>query len=339
MKKQPPRSRAASYYSARHQFEQGAPTVIHHPEEKMTALGRWTHRLIKEPKKALNWGLTIVVGLVAGVVVWNLVGTSSRTSDIWQKLEKAKKADERITIAKENPAAPAANWALLEAATEIYNQALADMPNNRDVARPMFNRSVELFDQVVREAPKDSPQGRLAALGKARALEARNELAKAIEQYRLVAKNWPGTAEAEEARRQADMLEKPEAAAFYKELYAYSPTKVTLPPLGTEDLKLPSTGSTGLTSPSAKTRLPLPELPLDLPAPEVREVKKPESKPQTETKSGSPQPPAKSDTTKSATGSATGKPSSGATSSTSKSSEATKPGAPKSSAGQGNAPR
>jgi hypothetical protein len=82
----------------------------------------------------------------------------------------------------------------------------------------------------------------VAALGKARALEMRNELSKAIEQYQLVAKEWPDTPEAGEAKRYAEVLKDPQAASFYKELYAYAPTKVTLPPDGTMNLPLPGAG-------------------------------------------------------------------------------------------------
>src|SRR5262249_34126197 len=74
-------------------------------------------------------------------------------------------------------------------------------------------------------------------------------LPKAIEQYQLVAKEWPNTPEADEANRYAEALKAPEAAAFYKELYAYSPTKVTLPPGGTETF--PPNGSGPATAPGA----------------------------------------------------------------------------------------
>ena len=103
---------------------------------------------------------------------------------------------------------------------------------------------------MARDAPKDSPQARAAALGKARTLEARNEIAKAIDQYQLVEKTWPGTPEATQAKRLAEELKKPEAAAFYKELYAYSPTKVTLPPLGTQNLDMPLLPAPGSSSPA-----------------------------------------------------------------------------------------
>ncbi len=302
MKKQPARTRPASNYPARHQFDHTVPTVIHDPEEKMTTLGRWTHRLLKNPQTAATWGAVIVAGLLVSVVAWNLIGSGSRTSDVWNQLEGAKKAEDRIALAKENPTSPAATWALLQAATEIFNQALADMPNNRDVAGPMFKRAFELFDQVAREAPKDSAQARVAALGKARALEARSDLPKAIEQYRLVAKTWPTTPEGKEAAQLADSLEKPEAATFYQELFSYAPTKVTLPPLGTGSLDLPSTGASKATTPDTAKSSRLPEMPLEVAPPEVREVKKPDTKAsqKADTKAASPSPPAKTDSTKTA---------------------------------------
>jgi hypothetical protein len=113
-------------------------------------------------------------------------------------------------------------------------------------------------------------------LGKARTLEARNELARAIEQYQLVTKNWPDTPEAAEAQELLQALQKPEAAAFYKELYAYSPTKVTLPSEATEKFDFPPPGgSARSTNPGSATKTgstPPPELPLELAPPRVREV-------------------------------------------------------------------
>ena len=245
MKKQPTRARSSSTQSlpVRHQFDHAVPTVIHRPEEKMTALGRLTHHVLQDPRKYSTWALTLLLGVLAVIVIWNLSsGGRTQSSAAWSKLEMAKKAEQRVDVAKEYPNSPVSMWALLQAATEFYNTALADLPNNRDVALPLFKKAIDLFDQVAAEAPKDSFQARAAVLGKARSLEARNELSKAIEQYELVAKNWPGTPEAAQAKQLAESLQKPEAAAFYKELYAYSPSKVQLPPLSTEELKLPQPG-------------------------------------------------------------------------------------------------
>ena len=136
---------------------------------------------------------------------------------------------------------------------------------------------------MIRLAPHDSPQTRAAALGKARVLELRNELPKAIDQYEVVAKDWPDSPEADEAKRYAEALKDPQAAAFYKELYAYSPTKMTLPPFGTESLPLPSSllgpapgpGSNAGPTPAAPSASPPPLSPGLMGIPGIREVVEP----------------------------------------------------------------
>jgi len=163
------------------------------------------------------------------------------------------------------------------------------MPNNRDVALPAFGKALALYEQVARDAPKDSFQARVAALGKARALEARYELSKAIEQYQLVVKSWPGTPEADQAKQLADALQKPEAAAFYKDLYAYAPTKMTLPPFSTEKLDFPSTNPTTKTGPTGLPLSPT-SFPLELAPPDVELVKPKSAQAQDKTKPGGATP-------------------------------------------------
>ncbi len=236
----------------RHQFEHQVPTVIHDPEENMMVLARWTHRAMKDPVKFWGAIAAIVAGLLGLVALSNTVWTgSSANAEIWAKMESVKSPAERVQLAEEYPASAAAAWARLQAATEYYNQGFADLPNNRDVALPNLQKAVANFDEVAREAPKDSPQARAAAIGKARALEARNELAKAIEQYELVVKTWPESKEAAEAKKLAAALKTPEAVAFYKELYAYTSTKVTLPPLGTQNFDMPLLPAPGSLLPSS----------------------------------------------------------------------------------------
>ncbi len=114
-----------------------------------------------------------------------------------------------------------------------------------------------------------------ASLGKARALEARNELPKAIEQYELVTKSWPGTPEADQAKQLLEFLQTPEAAAFYKELYAYSPSKVTLPPLGSERIPFAPSGGQTPFSPlgSPFDTNSLLNMPIEAAPPPIREIK------------------------------------------------------------------
>ncbi len=192
MKKQSRRAQTRSSPPLRHQLEHVVPTVIHDPEEKMTALGRFTHHAVKEPRRYLGWPAAIIACVFLAVVVWKLAtGGRSPDEDAWAKLETAKSAEERVDLAKEFPTSPVATWALLQAATEYYNLALSDLPQNRDVALPTARKALDLFEQVEREAPHDSPQARSAALGKARTLEMRNDLSQALEQYQHVVKEWP----------------------------------------------------------------------------------------------------------------------------------------------------
>lgn len=203
-------------------------------------LARWFHRALKNPTRFWGTVAALAGGILAIVFLFNVVSLgNSANSEVWTKLETAKSPSDRVIIAEDNPQSPAAPWARLHAAIGFYNQGFVDLPNNRDVVLPTLKKALDNFDAVTKTAPADSPQARLAALGKARTLEARNELSKAIEQYEYIAKTWPGSAEGAEAKGLAEALKKPEATAFYKELYAYAPSKATLPPLGTQNFDMP----------------------------------------------------------------------------------------------------
>jgi hypothetical protein len=247
MKRESSRSGSQSKSAqSRHRFEHQVPTKIHDPEEDMMVLARWTHRAMKKPTRFWGTIAGVVAGLLALVLLSNMLLTgSSGNTEVWSRVETAKSPADRLKIADDFPSSPASVWARLEAATEYYDTGFRDLPNNKDVALPNLKKALDNFEEVARDAPKDSPQAKAAALGKARTLEARNELAKAIEQYQLVEKTWPGSPEATQAKRLAAELKKPEAATFYKDLYAYLPTKVTLPPLGTSNLDMPLIPSPG----------------------------------------------------------------------------------------------
>lgn len=306
MKKQSSRARAQSTPPVRHQLEHAVPTVIHNPEEDMTALGRWAHHAMLEPGRYLGWPLAIVVGVILLALAFNFAsGRSSAVSDVWDKLETAKTPAERVDIARANPKSPASTWAMLQAGIEFYNQALMDMPNNRDVALSTSKKALDLFEDVLRDARHDEPQARAAALAKGRVLEMRNELPEAIKQYERVAQDpaWHDSPEAREAQGYAEALKDPKAAEFYKELYAYSPTKVTLPPEGS--VTLPPTGL-GPMIPPPPSGPPMPVGPLSNQPPTLspglgaipglREVVEPQPAAPSQPKAGTPDaksPPAK----------------------------------------------
>lgn len=231
---------------ARHQFEHVTPTVIHDPEEDMMLLARWAHRAMLNPTRF--WSVLIggVAAILALVVFVSLLSSRTGASgDVWSQLDAAKNADDQVKIAKEHPGSPAASWALLQGASRLYKSGVDDLPNNRDAALQSLKKALDLFEEAGKGVAKDSPIALAAALGKARTLEARNELPKAVDQYKLVAETWPNAPEAAEAKEFAAALQEPDAAAFYKELYSFTPTKVTLPPMGTETFDLPMPSGAG----------------------------------------------------------------------------------------------
>jgi hypothetical protein len=237
----------------KHQLDHAVPTVIHHPEEDLPALARWFHQAMEKPVQF--WGTVAgLVLLLLGLSVLASGGLSLGKASVdaaWSKLETAKTASDRIEIAKEFPGTPAERWALLQAANEYYDQGINDLPANREVALPTLKKALDQFEKVATEAPKDSPQARLAAFGVARTLEARNELDKAIKQYEKISqtKEWARSEEAHESARLAALLKTPVAVSFYKELYAFKPAEATLPPAGIGNIPLPfghpPTGGTG----------------------------------------------------------------------------------------------
>ena len=227
--------------TSRHQLDHAVPTVIHHPDDDLPILARWLKQAMANQTRF--WSLLVgsVLAIVVLVVLANGLSLGhSNDVEAWTKLETAKTPAERVEIAREFAKTPAERWALLQAATEYYNQGFMDLPANRDVALPTLKKALDLFEEVAREAPADSPPARLAALGVARTLEARKELSKAIEQYEKVAKTWPESSEGKEAERLAKALKQDDNVKFYEQLYAYKPNQVTLPPEGSERFGLPS---------------------------------------------------------------------------------------------------
>ena len=231
----PPRSRTQV---------QAAPPVIHHYDEDETLLAQWLRRGYEKGAKfwLLVGGVVAAVALLS-IVVGGLSAGKSVAQETWAELMLAKNTDDQVRIAESQPETAAAPWALLQAAEGRYAEGVGHLPSDREAAGPLLNRAYELFGQAYRDAKPEIELGdllkRLAALGMGRALEARNELDKAREQYRSVAKQWPDTPEGRQAAALAERLDRPEAAEFYKKLYAFKPREVNLPPGGSSTLDLP----------------------------------------------------------------------------------------------------
>jgi hypothetical protein len=296
----------------KHEFEHAAPTVIHDPEQDMTVLARWLHRAMAKGPRFWYLLFGVVVVAVALTVLSNgLSRGKSSTGQAWTELFLAQTPGQRKEIAEANPNTPVAHAAKLQAATSYLTMAVQDLPNNREAATPQLGQALELFKQVAAEAPKDSPEAVAAAFGAARALEARNELPEAIEQYKAVIAGWPNSAEAKHAEKLAAELKRPEAIEFYRQLYTYkppvAPSPSSLPGIGGLPAGHPSlSGPTVPAGPLSTPTLPGMEgfrtspgtgtspstgpgpAPFDLPPPPL---------PPAETKTTRPEPPAKTDPT------------------------------------------
>ena len=216
--------------AVKHEFEHAAPTVIHDPEQDMTILARWLHRgMAQGPKFWYLLAGVVVVVVLLSMLAGGLAQGRSSVGRGWTELGQAQTPSQKIEVANSFPGTEVARVARLQAATDYFFTATRDLPGNRETALPQLQKALQEFQQVAKEAPKDSPEARAAALGAARTLEARNELPEAIEAYKAVASGWPGTAEAQEAQAFADRLKDPEAVAFYKELYTYKAPSASLP--------------------------------------------------------------------------------------------------------------
>jgi hypothetical protein len=225
-----------------HRLDHPSPTVIHHPEDDETILARWLRRGIeKGPRFWILLAGSIVAIVVLSVFLNGLLVGESESSKAWAELELARTPDEQEKVADAYRETVPGRWALLQAAGALYNEAFNDLPTGRDKAEPLLKRAYNLYADVYKEADKVDPvQARLAAMGMARSLEASNDLPRAIEQYRLVAKTWPDSEEGKRADRRARELERPENAEFYKWLADYKPPEMTLPPGGKGIFDLPT---------------------------------------------------------------------------------------------------
>lgn len=216
----------------KHEFEHDvAPAVVHHDPVDETMLAAWLRRSMAQGPKF--WGLTLGLVALAFAAFYfgiGLVAGKVETNQEWTELMLAKDDDDRLRVAEQSEF-PIEPWALIQGAEGRYREGFADLPGNRDAAMPLLSRAVELFTDAERKSPPGSATRRIAALGMARALEARNEIGKALDQYRAVAKVYPEEAEGKLAAKLAERLARPESAEFYKKLFAFEPKKAEMPGL------------------------------------------------------------------------------------------------------------
>ena len=146
-----------------HQLDHAEPTVIHHPEQDMTVLARWLQQGMEQGTRF--WLLLggVVLALVAVAAVSSgLVAGKAAGSEAWTELTQAKTPEDRLKIADSHPNTPAAGWAKLLSAREEYETGVDDLttPGRKELAGPRLKKALDLFQQVAKDAGKDTSQGR-----------------------------------------------------------------------------------------------------------------------------------------------------------------------------------
>ena len=244
-----------------HEYDHAEPTVIHHPEEDLTALARWLRHAME--RGAQFWVLVGLAVLVLGAVAFissGLVAGSSSDSEAWSELTTAKTVEDHLKIAEAHPGTPVSGWAKLQAAKEEFDTGVNDLtaPGRKELAGPRLAKALKLFQEVAKEA-KNTSQAVGGLFGAARTLEARNELDEAIAEYKKVVEKFPDTPSARQSRAMIKALGEPANRLFYKELYTYAP-KPTLSSTPPPESQLPGSGGIGgpgsIFTPPTDFRLP-----------------------------------------------------------------------------------
>jgi hypothetical protein len=238
------------------QFEHAEPTVIHHYEDDQTVLERWMWLALD---KGRAFWLKIAGGVIlvalAALLLGRLRAGDPAVAESWKEVLLATSADEQRKIVDEFPDTKAALWTKLRLAEEQVNRAFIQMPASRDEALPLLKRASDLFVEVQEDSHDDPTLQMLATYGHARALEARNDLKRARDEYAKVAETWPDTEQGKKSAELVKILDDPDTIAFYKQLYEFKPTEMTLDPAGRGTFNLP-TGHPPLDGPT----IPVPGL-------------------------------------------------------------------------------
>lgn len=281
----------------RHHAEDEAPpeSLIHHDEP--TLLEQWFRRGME--RGAAFWA---TVGLILAAVVATLLLVSW-----WAAPDaEARRAWSELAVTGTDPAAAnfgadplgelpdlerlysvpryegtaAARWAKLRAATLLLNEGSAQLATSRrETGAERVLEAAVLFDEIKSEAKEDELK-QLAALGLARAAEARlglnaDELTDAADAladsgidaeppgrvtvdevvalYEQVAEDYPDSFEGEQATELARRLRRPDSVAFYESLASYDPDLAV--PGGPSPLDLGPGSSSPLSGPAASGAL------------------------------------------------------------------------------------
>ena len=234
---------------ARHLQQGEAPpeSLIHH--EEPTLLEQWfRHAAERGASFWITVALVVALAIVGVYAVRSLGRPGAAAAAAWTELAAIGTAPASSSpfgpssdvdlpgrlreIARSHADTPAAAWADLRAATLLLNQGSAELATTRrSAATGMILDADDLFEAVLEAAPADAPLQRNAALGRARAAEARlgldaddpahAKLSEVLALYQGVADDYPETPEGDFAADLRRRLDRGESRAFYEQLARY----------------------------------------------------------------------------------------------------------------------
>ncbi|MEW4568219.1 hypothetical protein AB1L88_10155 [Tautonia sp. JC769] len=241
-----------------HEGEPPPESLIHHDEPTM--LEQWIRRMIQRGPGFWAGVLLILAGLVGGLwIAYRIGGPNQAGVAAWNELASigvapsaaaAFGADpnaglpERLKgIAETHPDTAAAQWARLRAASLLLNEGSAELATSRRSAGAgKVVEADDLFNAVYNDAESNDALKRLAALGRARAAEARMglnaddadhaKLDDVVALYEAVIEEFPETPEATQATGTLKRLRRSDSIAFYEALSAYEPSASAGGPAG-----------------------------------------------------------------------------------------------------------
>jgi hypothetical protein len=181
------------------------------------------HELRKLTGKAQQFfeknGNQVLLGTLAALVVivgiaWWISSSSARTAEGWQQFAVARTAEDYANLAEKHPGTEVSQWARLTEAEMHVGDAENMLFSDSSGRNAALKKSEKIFDTVLKSTPLSDEMRERALYGLARTQEILDpELA--AKAYDSLAKDFPNSVYAEDAKRRATSLREGSAKEFY----------------------------------------------------------------------------------------------------------------------------
>ncbi|MHB1038032.1 MAG: YfgM family protein [Pirellulales bacterium] len=202
-------------------------------ELQTNVLADWlAHEIEKlKPYSKAILGVVVAVLVIFGASIYLRSRASAKQEEGWDLYFSASMPtpdpQKLMEVGDEHPSSSVGYWSRLLAADVQLSQGTTKMFNDRAAARVELNKAIENYQSVLDSAREPLFVDR-ARFGLARAYEALDDLAKARENYEIVAKAGSKSPYAEAAKRRLDDLSKASTKEFY-DWFAKYQVKSALP--------------------------------------------------------------------------------------------------------------